>query len=90
MMEYEKKYLENIGKRMTLGCSRHFSEFVGKFKIMAEKIALHSPERQLRLGYSLVSFGGKIIRSVKDVKVGEEVDVKLSDGEMKTEIKKIL
>lgn len=48
-----------------------------------------SPDRQLKLGYSLVYSGDKILRSVKDVKKGSEIDIKLLDGKIKSEIKDI-
>lgn len=56
----------------------------------AEKvITLNNPERQLRLGYCLAYAGGKIIRSVKNIKVGQEFELTLADGKMDSEVKKI-
>jgi exodeoxyribonuclease VII large subunit len=54
----------------------------------AEKaVFLNDPERQLRLGYSIASFNGKIVREVKDVDVGNVIDLKVSDGKITSEIK---
>jgi exonuclease VII large subunit len=56
----------------------------------AEKIVfLNNPERQLRLGYSIASCGGKIIRRIKDVKVGKNIDVKVTDGKIISKVKSI-
>lgn len=55
-----------------------------------DQIKLNNPERQLKLGYSLVSLGGRIVRSVKNVKIGDEVDIKVSDGNIKSKIKEII
>jgi exodeoxyribonuclease VII large subunit len=60
-----------------------------QINVAENQIKLNNPERQLKLGYSLVSLKGKIVRSIKNVKVGEEVDIKVSDGELKSEVKKI-
>ena len=54
----------------------------------AEKVVfLNNPERQLRLGYSIASINGKIIRLVKDAEVGDTVDIKVSDGKIISEVK---
>ncbi|MBI2042390.1 MAG: exodeoxyribonuclease VII large subunit [Candidatus Nealsonbacteria bacterium] len=57
----------------------------------AEKvITLNNPERQLGLGYSLAYSGGKIVRSVKDVLPGRELEIQVSDGRINSEVKKII
>ena len=49
-------------------------------------LALHNPERQLALGYSIARIGGKIIRSVRDAHIGDSLAVALADGIIDTEI----
>ncbi len=88
-IDYDRNYLASAGKKLRLNYARLFSNIVSLFKSLAEKIALHDPERQLQLGYSLVSLGGKIVRSVKDVGIGDEINVKVSDGEFSSEVKRI-
>lgn len=56
-----------------------------------ERVIVNSnPERQLRLGYSLAMTRGKIVRSVKDVRKGEMLNVKIADGELISEITQII
>ena len=43
-------------------------------------IESHNPERQLKLGYSIAKINGKIIKSFKKVKIGDTLDITLSDG----------
>lgn len=50
-------------------------------------IRLNDPERQLRLGYSIVRMNGKIVRSVRGVSVGDTLDTELGDGKIQSEIK---
>ena len=88
-IDQNRNYLASAGKKLSMNYSRLFSNFVSALKSLAEKIALHNPERQLKLGYSLVFSGKKILRSVKDVKLKEKVDIRLQDGEIETEILKI-
>lgn len=85
-IDYEKSYLSNAGKKLSMNYSRLFSNLGDAMKSLAEKISFHNPERQLKLGYSLVSFNNKIVRSVKEVEIGDEVDIKVSDGKLKSKI----
>jgi exodeoxyribonuclease VII large subunit len=56
----------------------------------AEKVVdLNNPERQLMLGYSIASCGGKIIRRVKDAKIGKDIDLMVTDGTITSEVKNI-
>ena len=44
------------------------------------------PERQLRLGYSIVMAQGKVIRNVSQAAMGERLDIRVSDGTIQTEV----
>ena len=56
----------------------------------AEKaIRLNDPERQLKLGYSIATLKGKVLRSVEQARAGQELDLRLADGIINSEIKKI-
>ena len=48
------------------------------------RLMISDPLRQLKLGYSIVSSGGKVIKSVKQVSVGDPVDIQVSDGKIKS------
>ena len=57
----------------------------------AEKMmTFNNPERQLGLGYCLVYARGKIIRSVKNISPGQELEIQVSDGRINSEVKKII
>jgi len=56
----------------------------------AEKIVnLNNPERQLMLGYSIASCEGKIIKQVKDTKIGKNIDLRVVDGIIISEVRNI-
>ncbi|MDO8639390.1 MAG: exodeoxyribonuclease VII large subunit [bacterium] len=56
----------------------------------AEKIVnLNNPERQLMLGYSIARYEGNVIKTVKNAKIGDSIDIQVADGEINSEIKKI-
>jgi len=52
------------------------------------RLKIFDPLRQLKLGYSIVSSGGKVIKSVRQVSAGDSVDIKVSDGEIKSTVNK--
>lgn len=53
-----------------------------------EKTVNHnSPERQLKLGYSIARFNGSILRSVKELNLGDNITVDLLDGSIDSEVK---
>jgi exodeoxyribonuclease VII large subunit len=87
---FGKDKINNFSKNISAGFSRCISDIKERIRNVENQLNLNNPERQLKLGYSLVSLGGKIVRSVKNVKVGDEVDIKLSDGEIKSKIKEII
>ncbi|HBB36869.1 MAG: exodeoxyribonuclease VII large subunit, exodeoxyribonuclease VII large subunit [Candidatus Moranbacteria bacterium GW2011_GWC1_45_18] len=87
---YSREKISSFSKNVSSSFSRQVEGIKEKIKNAEKQINLNNPERQLKLGYSLVSLGGKIVRSVKRVRVGDEVDIKVSDGEMKSEIKDII
>ena len=86
MIDFEKNNLTNTAGKLIANYTRMFQDMISLIKSLGEKINLHNPERQLKLGYSLVSIDGKIVRSVKGVEVGNEVDIKVSDGELRSKI----
>ena len=56
----------------------------------AERIVnFNNPERQLKLGYSIAVCQGKIIRTVENVKIGEQIDIKVIDGMIISKVNKI-
>ena len=88
--------LQNIGNNINNSFNRIFSALelqinkIDRQLQYAEKLVLsNNPERQLRLGYSIAVCGGKVVRSVKDAKVGSDITLKVSDGNIISEVKNI-
>ncbi len=50
-------------------------------------LEISNPERQLAYGYSIVKSGDKIVKNIKDVSSGEELDIKVVDGIIKSIVK---
>ncbi len=79
-----KKSLDLLCSQILLSYEKALSSVCGKIKAIENSIRLNNPERQIRLGYSIVFKGGKVIKSIKQVKKGDKVDIKISDGKIKS------
>jgi len=77
-------------KKEAKDIERGFSLLVSSFKDALiqqwKSIEQGSPERQLKRGYSITRSKGKIVRSVKNVKKGDDLDILLSDGIINTKL----
>ncbi len=54
-----------------------------------KRLQIFDPARQLKLGYSIVSVSGQVVKTVKQVKLGEEIAIRVSDGNIKSVINDI-
>ncbi|MFA5872186.1 MAG: exodeoxyribonuclease VII large subunit [Parcubacteria group bacterium] len=86
---YGKDKIRGALKNIYSDFSRSISGIKEQINVAESQIKLNDPERQLRLGYSLVSHNGKIVRSVKDVEIGDEMEIQIADGKFESEVKKI-
>jgi len=56
----------------------------------AEKVVnSNNPERQLRLGYSIATRAGKIIRRIGDIRVGQDMNLRVTDGAIISKVRDI-
>ena len=74
---------------LSTNCDQIISNANNKIINFENIININDPKRQLKLGYSIISLKNKVIKSVKEVKKGDIVDIKISDGNIKSEIKHI-
>jgi exodeoxyribonuclease VII large subunit len=54
-----------------------------------EKLRLVDPQNILKRGYSLTMLNGKIIKSVNQIKTGDQLETRLSDGTVESTVKGI-
>ncbi len=60
-----------------------------KIDNIVKSLEQNNPERQLKLGYSIMFSGGKVIKSISQVKKDDLLNSKLNDGEVLSTINKI-
>tara|TARA_B100000745_G_scaffold58094_2_gene34457 strand:- start:15659 stop:17053 length:1395 start_codon:yes stop_codon:yes gene_type:complete len=81
--------LSKIAMQIGSGQKEMFKILTNELDAVEKSIKLVNPERNLKLGYSLSYSGGKLIRSTKDVGVGDETETHLSDGKFTSEVKNV-
>ncbi len=91
-----KNNILNIGANLDKQMESYFTGFIllcdktrEKLNGIEKVVNLNNPERNLKLGYSIASVGGKIVRKTSDTKIGQDVNIKVSDGIIVSEVKEI-
>jgi exodeoxyribonuclease VII large subunit len=84
-----KAGLVKFQQKNILGFSLLCDRFSQKLQGIEKMIELNNPERNLKLGYSIATFNGKIIRKVNEVKIGDDIKIKLVDGIVVSEVRSV-
>ena len=85
---YEEKiqYVDELREKLIYNMNNLFLSKQQSLKLSAQKLDLLSPLKILNRGYSACFKDGKIIKKVKQVVANDILDVKLSDGIIKTKV----
>jgi len=86
---HTKERLRSIANSILIDYRNNLNDINRLIDNMQKTINMNNPERQLKLGYSIVFSGRKIIKNTEQVKVGDNINVKVSDGEIKSKVKNI-
>jgi exodeoxyribonuclease VII large subunit len=76
----QKNQLELYQQRLGSTVKRAVLKEQGRFALWQKTIELHSPERIFKMGYSLTTLNGKVVRKIEDVLAGEELETHLKNG----------
>ena len=83
----EKNRLLLFQQRMHSATQRLLSQERSKLAIWQKTIELHSPERIFKMGYSLTTVNGKVVRNQADIKEGDVLTTYLEDGVVESVVK---
>ena len=83
----EKHRLSLYQQRIYHAIHRSIMREYNRMELWAKTIDLHSPERIFKMGYSLTTVNGKVIRSYSDVPKGSTIETHLHDGVIQSEVK---
>ncbi len=79
--------IKELQRRITYSFKDIVSDRESALKSLAGALNALSPLAVLSRGYSIAMNGGKPVKSEKDVKAGDELEIKLHDGKIKAEVK---
>lgn len=57
-----------------------------RVELLEQRLAACNPERIYRLGYSLLTKNGKVVRSIHELAPGDQIETHLSDGKVQSTI----
>lgn len=81
--------LNDRGQKMLTVIAQALEAACKRADYLQNLITSHNPERPLKLGYSIATINGKVIKKTSQVKAGCLLDIRLSDGKLTSEVKKI-
>lgn len=79
--------LDALWQSLRFATQRRLHRQRTQLEFWEKTIALHSPERIYRMGYSLTTVNGKIVKSINDVKAGDHLLTHTADGIITSEVK---
>ncbi len=82
-----KREIKEIAIKILNSFSLDIKEKERRISEISKFIESSNPERQLRLGYAIIKKDNKIVKSIKDAKRGDLVDLQVKDGFFVSEIK---
>lgn len=82
-----RRFLDDAARRAETYSADLIRIFSGAIENKAEmlddaerRLLILDPTRPLKLGYSIVYKGGKVIKNIKQIKIGDKIDIRVSDG----------
>lgn len=79
-MDVQKTRIDDLFTRLQRTAERQILIRQHRVEMLEQRLAACNPERIYKMGYSLLSKNGKVVRSVKDLHPGDIVTTHLSDG----------
>jgi exodeoxyribonuclease VII large subunit len=90
MYRQEEQKLDNLIEMLNINVLHRLDRENSLLENLKTKLELLNPDNILSKGYSVTLVNGKILRSVKDLKVSDEVTTRVSDGEFVSEVKEVI
>lgn len=86
-LEQAKGKVALLEKQMGLYALQQLQNEGRRIELLESKLEGASPQRILRLGFSITRVGGKAVKDVNEVKEGEEIETTLASGALRSIVK---
>lgn len=84
-----REELDRLLERMEVSARSRLEHRRSLLRELQTELRSLDPRRQLQRGYALVKREGRIVRSVRDLALGEKVELEMSDGRAKAAIEEV-
>ena len=90
ILEVEKKKLDNIKTNYILNNPDSFIIYYNNtYELLLNKLNLLNPLNVLKKGYSVINKDGKTVKDSKDLKVSDNINIKLYKGSIDAKVEKV-
>ncbi len=89
MKEHKKRELADLTFKLENNLRKNFERQKHNLELLESLVNMASPEFMLKRGYSLTLINGKVLKSAKEIKKGDEITTLLIDGNLTSEINNI-
>ena len=89
IFENREMYLDKLTDGMCSAQKLLLSRKSGEFDTLFGKLVAFSPLSVLSRGYSIATVKGTTVKSVEQLEIGSELDLRLSDGEVKCRVEDV-
>jgi len=83
-----RQVLDQTEMRIRLLIGQRLQKQSGKLDLIEKTIQLHSPERIFRMGYSLTTRDGKVVRRADELQAGDRLVTVFADGQAESVVEK--
>jgi len=84
----KSRSLEIIQMNLENKVSGYFSKFKHELEVLKQKNNFLNPDNILMRGYSITTYNGKTVKSIKDINDKDIIETKLIDGSFKSKVEK--
>lgn len=82
----EIQQLDDLSRRLEWSMEKELNSRKEEFQFLNGKLESLSPLKTLARGYSISSLQGKIIDSIDEVEIGQEIQIRVKDGQIKGKV----
>ncbi|MFZ2226494.1 MAG: exodeoxyribonuclease VII large subunit [Candidatus Moraniibacteriota bacterium] len=88
-IRHEKYKIQKLGELLATSFSRNLESVKDELDNFEKELHQNNPERQLKLGYSIVTLNGRVVKSASQIKKGDILVSKLGEGKVQSEAQEI-
>lgn len=90
MIDMSYVRLDRIQERMAASVDRRMVDYKNKLSLIGVSMGNLNPFSVMDRGYSVVESSGGLVQKTTDVELGEDIDILLSDGSLRCQVKEKL